>query len=1684
MYDVTPGAEEQVLGSEMDRAGYIIEVALFEAAMARQATIYATLAALADEYRTEVAADTTAYAVSAPLWAPRGRPAAVRGGGRAATTAAAGGEDILVLLASALPSAGGVFNAVPDTDDGCPICKRPWAPDLATALVAVLRCDHGAVVRSLMFANGCDVATVEGLLFALADRHAAAAVRGRSSSDADADEDADGDADGGADQRAGGVCAATAAAARERPVDVLAAAAAAADAHPTDPVTRQRAVYAAARSPVRAAAAARAEAAAALSAAAADGAAGAAAWAAARAAVDAADHVLSAAREAAAAAIYAAMNSAAAHLARLRNLDPTGRTTHSVTYKPLPGADGAAAGGGGAQLHQEAAVLRTLGLQRNSAGGSVHRQVGVYDVLALSRVTVGVCQTAGCGDLSALNVLGSRAGDFYNATHLPLLTHADAAGTRRPVSMVDEDLLSLGRAAVVDPAWLGGAAAAAVGRGADSWAIRAGLSLDAYSRVGLAGTPLVRRDPLGPPWRRNTVWDPADGGAAAAAGRAKWLQAVAWVFCRPPADSFVLLPRIKWTPISRLAAARDATHTLSQRYDRSVWGAEPPAEPASDSDLVLAFIVVVPEGVALASLLLATRDWRRADGVAVVLTFVAGLVSTAGLVALTVEEAAGRAWRGASLREEFAATFPAGVPLPPMARPLTGVPLYRVETLFLAARLGYRVPLLTGLTAAVAGVYAAIFDSYVRLFTLPPVPAAVAGGAGGGASESPGGGGELADWGEAVALLAAPARFGRPVRALAFSPTGSLLAAAGEEPGVLKLIATADPTSQVSILRGSCASRGDEPIAALAFDPLGDYVLSVGARGGVGVWGIDAGCLLTEADLAGRLAAPTCAAWTPDGASVLVGGDGGAVVIALDRWRLEGGRAVRALSWHPAAAALIVTDASGHWAVIGDVLPPHMAPSDGGDTIGSGSSDGGGSAESAAAAESRRRIERALAAEAAAADSESEAAARSEVDEDGSGGGGRRGGGGARHRGAAGRGGRGASGGGGGGKGTRAAADRRRGHRSGAKGGGDRRHNRRARARVPAAFMPSATPWDTIDAAGTPAPGAARLLHWSLAGTITSTAAATHATVAIEFADGDRRPASFIDHYGYTSGVLGDLGALFAAPASPAHAATVFFRPAGSWAANADWTLPLPRGEEPAAVALGARFAAVVTTAGLLRVLSLTGVQTDVCRLGGSPVTATAAGDRLLVVTASDGGDLAYELLRVAASTGEVVATLGAGPLRLSPRSALRWVGFTEVDGGRVGVYDSAGSLTLIEEAAVAAKGARALDYAARLSLHKSHEFAAVVANHYKLPALAARIERLAAVKDFGDDAGLTAGAVRRSRVRGGGPAVPGGVGTAAAAAPPRQPPPAWGAAPPGAVDVMRAAADGDDDDAPVGVRRVVPPPARPAAAAAAPPAAGEDAAGGAAAGGSGDGDGGGADADADANANGGDDDAAVDDDELATLMPPTRKRKAPPTVLALLRAAAPAAGSAAAAGAAARQRPVPSPPAPRVVASSAGSDTDGEGGGGGGAPRPPATAAGTTAAGTAAAGGAAEEGEEEDEGVEAVAAAAAAASPAKKARTATPRRRGRAAGARPRGLAAATAAAAASATATAGAGGAGAGGGGAKAAGGGGKAAAPAAASRNPFAVKAGGGGGKRAAAAAAGAGASKTASLFAVLAKSKVGS
>lgn len=72
LYAVARGEEAALRGGAAGRAGLLLDADLLAALQARQGAIYTTLAAIADEYRTEVVADTTAYARTAPLWPPRG----------------------------------------------------------------------------------------------------------------------------------------------------------------------------------------------------------------------------------------------------------------------------------------------------------------------------------------------------------------------------------------------------------------------------------------------------------------------------------------------------------------------------------------------------------------------------------------------------------------------------------------------------------------------------------------------------------------------------------------------------------------------------------------------------------------------------------------------------------------------------------------------------------------------------------------------------------------------------------------------------------------------------------------------------------------------------------------------------------------------------------------------------------------------------------------------------------------------------------------------------------------------------------------------------------------------------------------------------------------------------------------------------------------------------------------------------------------------------------------------------------------------------------------------------------------------------------------------------------------------------------------------------------------------------
>lgn len=77
-------------------------------------------------------------------------------------------------------------------------------------------------------------------------------------------------------------------------------------------------------------------------------------------------------------------------------------------------------------------------------------------------------------------------------------------------------------------------------------------------------------------------------------------------------------------------------------------------------------------------------------------------------------------------------------------------------------------------------------------------------------------------------------RFTLPIRSVAFSPTGSMLAAAGEDDGI-KLISTID-CSIVRIFKGHNA-----PVVSLVFDPNNDYLASAGSDGTIMCWSLSSG---------------------------------------------------------------------------------------------------------------------------------------------------------------------------------------------------------------------------------------------------------------------------------------------------------------------------------------------------------------------------------------------------------------------------------------------------------------------------------------------------------------------------------------------------------------------------------------------------------------------------------------------------------------------------------------------------------------------------------------------------------------------------------------------------------------------------------------------------------------------------
>lgn len=95
--------------------------------------------------------------------------------------------------------------------------------------------------------------------------------------------------------------------------------------------------------------------------------------------------------------------------------------------------------------------------------------------------------------------------------------------------------------------------------------------------------------------------------------------------------------------------------SLSRNYDPALFAEQPPADPSTTAEVLLAVIVIIPELVAIVVHLIGPRHWRQRDLWVLAFIFGAGLVSLVVIIALAAREAGGRrvASRGGAVRAQW-----------------------------------------------------------------------------------------------------------------------------------------------------------------------------------------------------------------------------------------------------------------------------------------------------------------------------------------------------------------------------------------------------------------------------------------------------------------------------------------------------------------------------------------------------------------------------------------------------------------------------------------------------------------------------------------------------------------------------------------------------------------------------------------------------------------------------------------------------------------------------------------------------------------------------------------------------------------------------------------------------------------------------------------------------------------------
>ncbi|NXJ98950.1 WDHD1 protein, partial [Corythaixoides concolor] len=117
-----------------------------------------------------------------------------------------------------------------------------------------------------------------------------------------------------------------------------------------------------------------------------------------------------------------------------------------------------------------------------------------------------------------------------------------------------------------------------------------------------------------------------------------------------------------------------------------------------------------------------------------------------------------------------------------------------------------------------------------------------------------------------------------------------------------------------------------------------------------------------------------------------------------------------------------------------------------------------------------------------------------------------------------------------------------------------------------------------------------------------------------------------------------------------------------SWDANKEWTVDMPKDEDIEAICLGQGWAACATSALLVRVFTVGGVQKEIFSLPGPVVSMAGHGEQLMMIyhrgsTGFDGDQcLGVQLMELGKKKKQI---LHGDPLSLTRKSYLIWVGFS-----------------------------------------------------------------------------------------------------------------------------------------------------------------------------------------------------------------------------------------------------------------------------------------------------------------------------------------------------------------------------------------------------------------------------------------